>query len=145
MIKTKSEAAEWRTELKAHTCTTLLLGYCGKQAANGLYHVDLALRVSDAALGASLLELVRNEPLIKRQVTTMYNPLLVLALDDTGRPVAAFTMTDGSMQPIRVGRFHGRWVWNEWFMCPVSHLRMRNQGIEKLLRNKVEESGVLKD
>jgi hypothetical protein len=145
MMLRKAEAAEWKAELKEQTCSTLVLGYCGKVAVEQYHFVDVALRVKDPALCASLLELARKEPVTKCIVTTMYNPLIVLALNGAGKPVAAFTMTNGSMQPIRVGRHDGRWVFDNWFMPPVYNLRLRNRGLEIMLRNMVGEAGRLTD
>gem|GEM_PF-4072513 len=145
MIRTKAEAAEWKTALREQKCSTLLLGYCGEVAIEHCNFVDVALRVKDPALTASLLDLARKELLSKHQVTTFSDPLLVIALNDTGRPVAAFTMTDGSMQPIRVGRHHGRWVFDYWFIWPVQNFRLRTNGFEDILRHKVWESRRLMD
>lgn len=141
-VFTEKEARDWARFIRAAECRKLILGYNGGESGlPGYDWLDITAIIPNGDFGGRLLEYARAHKLHPLQITTFEPQLIAIMLDREDHVIAALTQNDGCCQPVRVGRYRGRWVFDTLFWKRAHRLRFEAQELVKEMRKIAVENG----
>lgn len=141
-VFTEKDARAWKQLIRNTECHKLFLAYNGKDCGlPGYRNLDSTAMVENGDFGNRLLESSRSHQIRDLKITTFDTQLIALMLDKQDEVIAALTENDGCFQPLRVGRYRGKWVFDSLFWKRAHSLRFFDKEMAREMRRIARENG----
>jgi hypothetical protein len=141
-VFTEKDARAWKQLIRNTECQKLILAYNGKDSGlSGYRNLDTTAIVGNGDFGNRLLESSRSHQIRDLTITTFDTQLIAIMLDKQDEVIAALTENDGCFQPLRVGRYRGKWVFDSLFWKRAHSLRFFDKEMAREMRCIARENG----